>query len=237
ERIGQTYREKSKAVIEAFKANGVRVIQGSPGCVGKLPGCVKGANGSVDDLNLNLCNLRNIGIELAGEENVGFADVFRAMLTAGIEAQKKYATNYAIAGTDGIHPNWAGQTIMAYAFLKAFGLDGQLGTFTVDLMQNKMTTSKGHEVISGNDGAFQIKSSKYPFCGCEPSGQVAAAYPACDSDNLEKDNSIRSAMTLVPFSAELNRFMLVATGKAQKYQVSWGTQSKSFSADQLKRGI
>jgi len=32
DRIGQTYREKSTAIVEAFKTNGVRVVQGSPGC-------------------------------------------------------------------------------------------------------------------------------------------------------------------------------------------------------------
>src|SRR6266487_6078862 len=34
ERIGQTYREKSTAIVEAFKAAGTRVVLGSPGCVG-----------------------------------------------------------------------------------------------------------------------------------------------------------------------------------------------------------
>src|SRR5882724_9459278 len=107
ERIGQTYREKSTAIIEAFKANGVRVIQGSPGCVGKIPFWVKTATGTVEDLNLNLCNLRNIGIEIAHAEHVGFADVFWPMLTAGMAAHKEYGTNYAIAGKDGVHPGWA----------------------------------------------------------------------------------------------------------------------------------
>src|SRR5690349_20973250 len=57
DRIGNTYRSNSVAIVEAFKANGVRVIEGSPGCVGKMPGWVKSANGTVDDLNMNLCNL------------------------------------------------------------------------------------------------------------------------------------------------------------------------------------
>src|SRR5437773_2508114 len=34
ERIGETYRTNSTAIVEAFKAHGARVIQGSPGCVG-----------------------------------------------------------------------------------------------------------------------------------------------------------------------------------------------------------
>src|SRR5438067_13002584 len=37
DRIGQTYEEKSAAIVEAFKANGARVVVGSPGCVGKMP--------------------------------------------------------------------------------------------------------------------------------------------------------------------------------------------------------
>src|SRR2546421_6314220 len=45
ERNGQTYREKSTAIGEAFKANGTRVVQGSPGCVGKMPSWVKSASG------------------------------------------------------------------------------------------------------------------------------------------------------------------------------------------------
>src|SRR5262249_38208543 len=126
ERIGKTYRENSLAIVEAFKANGVRVVQGSPGCVGKRPGRGN-VNGSTDDLNLNLCKLRNIGIEIAQKEQTRFADVFWPMLTAGDEARNRYATNYAIAGGDGVHPNWAGHTVMAYAFLKALGCDGDLG--------------------------------------------------------------------------------------------------------------
>ena len=51
ERIGKTYREKSEAMVQAFKANGVRLVLGSPGCVGKVPGWVKGTNGTVEDLN------------------------------------------------------------------------------------------------------------------------------------------------------------------------------------------
>ena len=119
DRIGQTYRDSSTAIVEAFKANGARVVQGSPGCVGKVPSWQKRTNDTVLDLNLNLCHLRNIDIEIAEKERVGFADVFWPMLTAGVEAQQRYGANYAIAGHDGVHPGWAGHTVMAYAFLKA----------------------------------------------------------------------------------------------------------------------
>ncbi len=237
ERIGTTYRQNSAAIIEAFKANGARVIQGSPGCVGKMPGWVKSADGTVENLNLSLCRLRNIGIELAQKERAGFADVFWPMLTSGVAAQKQYGTNFAIAGADGVHPGWAGHTVMAYAFLKALGLDGEIGTFIVDLEKRTMKAGNGHELVSTADGVFRIKSSRYPFCACVPGGQKAASYPDCRNDDQTKDNSIRSAMTLIPFNQQLNRLMLVARNGRGGYKVTWGDESKSFSATQLARGV
>src|SRR5206468_11107768 len=133
-------------------------------CVGKMPGWVQSANGTVRDLNLNLCTLRGIGFELAEKEGVGFADVFGPMYNAGLKAQAQYAPTYAIAGGDGVHPGWAGHTIMAYAFLRALGLDGDIGTYTVDLKAGKATASAGHEVVSASKSEVQIKSTRYPFC-------------------------------------------------------------------------
>jgi lysophospholipase L1-like esterase len=238
EKIGDTYRENSVAIVEAFKANGARVVQGSPGCVGKMPSWVKTANGTVEDLNLNLCNLRNIGIDIAEKEDVRFADVFWPMMTAGVQARAKYGTNYAIAGKDGVHPGWAGQTVMAYAFLRSLGLNGDLGRFQMDLGRNRLSATAGHELLSGGKGEYQIKSTRYPFCPCEPAALAAASYPKCESDNLESDASIRSALTLIPFDKELNKFEFrVSNGKAQNYKVTWGQESKTFSADQLNAGI
>jgi hypothetical protein len=238
DRIGQTYREKTTAIVEAFKAHDARVILGSPGCVGKVPGWRKTTNDTLVDLNLNLCNLRNIDIEIAQKEKVGFADVFWPMLTAGAEAQKKYGSSYAIAGGDGVHPGWAGHTVMAYAFLKAMGLNGEIGIFTVDAGKNRMKASKGHEVVRSADGEFHIRSTRYPFVPCVGNQDTAASYPICDKDSVEKDNSIRSAMTLIPFNQDLNRLLLVVkNGKAAAYEVTWGAESKTFTAEQLARGI
>jgi lysophospholipase L1-like esterase len=237
EQIGKTYREKSAAIDEAFKANGVRVVQGSAGCVGKMPTWVKSANGTVEDLNLNLCTLRNIGIEVAEQEKVNFADVFWPMLTAGVQAREKYGADYAISGKDGVHPGWAGHTVMAYAFLKAFGLNGDIGVFSVNLKANTMKVSKGHEVISQKDGEFQIKSSRYPFCACVPETNGPPTFPVCGSDDVTKDSSIHSAMTLVPFNQELNRLMLVVKNGKGDCTVTWGAASKSFTSEQLAHGV
>ncbi len=221
--IGADYRANSLAIIRAFKANGVRMIHGSPGPVGKMPSWVKTATGTVEDLNLSLLTLRNSGIEMAKQEKVGFADVFWPMFTGGYFAQKKYGPDFMIAGKDGVHPGWAGQVVMAYAFLKAMGLDGDIGTFTVDLKKDKATTSMGHDAVSGANGEFTFKSSRYPYC-------------ATGAENV--DSSVRGGMSVVPFNQDLNRLMLVAKGgTAKKYKVTWGTETRSYTKEELAKGV
>ena len=223
ERIGKTYREKQMEIVESFKAHGTRVILGSAGPVGKMPSWVRTASGTVEDLNLNLVELRNIDIGLAQKEKVRFADVFWPMFLAQSEVPSRFGTNYAVAGKDGVHPGWAGHTVMAYAFLKAMGLKGEIGTITVDLKSNKAKVSKGHEVIAVRDGEFEIRSDRYPFCATGPA---------------DSDNSIRSGMLLVPFNQNLNRLMLVAKrGQGKNYKVTWGSESKVYPAEHLAAGV
>ncbi len=223
EEYAKTYRDASRAVIEAFKKHGVRVIQGSPGTVGKMPAWVQRAQGTIEDLNHSLAQFRNVGLELATEEQVGFADVFCPMLVGGFEAKQRYGAEFMIAGKDGVHPGWAGHLVMAYAFLRAMGLDGEIGTFTLDMTDGKATASEGHRVLAAEPGRVEIESSRYPFC---------ASGPAND------DASIRSGMTLVPFNDRLNRLMLVVRNAAPgRYRVTWGEASKTYTADELTRGV
>ncbi|MBI5687680.1 MAG: SGNH/GDSL hydrolase family protein [Verrucomicrobia bacterium] len=223
DRIGNTYCEKTTAIVQSFKQAGARVVLGSPGCVGKMPHWVKTASGTVEDLNLSLCKLRNMDIEIAAKEQVAFADVFWPMFTAGFEARQKYAPDYAIAGKDGVHPGWAGQLVMAYAYLKAMGLDGNIGTFTVDLASGKATVTAGHKVVSSKAGEITLESRRYPFCA---------------AGDEKSDGSIRSAMTLIPFNQTLNRLTLAGkNGKAKSYKVTWGTETRTYSTEQLARGV
>jgi lysophospholipase L1-like esterase len=237
DQIGQVYVDSQTAIVDSFKANGVRVILGSAGSVGKIPPWAPKMDDTLLDLNLSLCQFRNLDIGIAKKEGVGFADVFWPMLTAEFTAQKEYRPDYALNGNDGVHPGWAGHTIMAYAYLKAMGLDGHIGTFTVNLKRNKMKVSAGHRVVSGQDGTFVIESSRYPFCPCT-AGPTAAEYPACSQTDPGSDQTILSGMSLVPFNQDLNRLMLIAkNATAQNYAVTWGDDRKSFAGDQLTKGI
>ena len=239
DRIGDTYRTNQEMIVDTFKHWGVRVILGSAGSVGKVPTWQKDrALYTVDELNSNLGTLRNIDAELATRMGVGFADVFGPMLNAGTIARQRYGTNFNISGADGVHPNWAGHTVMAYAFLKGMGLDGEIGTFTVDLKKNQMKTTAGHEVVGANTGEFQIKSARYLFCPCEPEGAAVRHYPVCGKTEISRDDNIEAGMALVPFNQDLNRLtLIVKNGSAKQYSVTWGDQKKNFSAEQLAQGI
>ena len=223
EATAKWYRENYGAVAKGLKDVGARVVIGSPGPVGKMPSWVKTARGTVEDLNLNLCAFRNIDIELANELEVRFADVFWPMYTNLWAAKKRYGAAYEVSGNDGIHPDWAGHLIMAYAFLKGLGCDGNIGTITVDLAKQTATASAGHQVTKVSNGDITLTSTRYPFCA---------------TGALDQHHSIRSGMTLVPFLLELIRLVLIATGgAAAKYTITWGTESRIYTKEQLATGV
>lgn len=220
---GEWYRDNYTTVVRGLKNVGARVVLGSPGSVGKVPAWTKSEAYSLEDLNLNLATFRNIDIDIAAKEGVRFADIFWPMLKLDHEAQQRFGADYAVPGKDGVHPGWAGQLVMAYCFLEAMGLDGEIGTVTVNLADSRAVGSAGHTVKSVSDGVLTVVSSRYPFCA---------------EGDIDSDGSIRSGMTLVPFNEELNRFRLKATGgNAANYKVTWGPSTKTYSADQLAEGV
>lgn len=220
---GEWYQGQYGTVVRSLKDAGARVVLGSPGCVGKVPGWTQSDQYTLNDLNQNLATFRNIDVALAARENVRFADVFWPMLKADAEARQRYGPDYAVAGKDGVHPGWAGQLIMAWTYLRSMGLDGDLGSVTVDLAQGQAGATGGHEVKSFSDGTVSLVSTRYPFCATGAS---------------DKDDSIRSGMTLVPFNQELNRFILKLAGAGSgQYAVTWGGTTREYSAVELSTGI
>jgi lysophospholipase L1-like esterase len=224
ESIAKEYRANQTAVVRLFKQSGCRVILGSSGIIDSVPHWVKSAKGTQQDLNLALSRFRNITVETAVSEGTGFADVYRPMLLADLTTKRQFGPEFKVAGKDGVHPGWAGQVIMAYAYLKAMGIDGNLGSITWDAASDKATGEGGHAVTACSGGNLSILSEKLPF-------SPGPGEPA-------NDNSIRAGLALVPFDSELNRLTLKITNpKAAAYQVTWGTVSKRYPAAELAAGI
>jgi hypothetical protein len=221
--IGGAYASNMTDIILAFQSVGARVVAGSPGCIGMSNPPWGNTNDGPKVKNISLCVLRDIDIEIAQVEHVGFADVFWDMYLAQFQALQKYGDTYTLAGKDSVHPGWSGHLIMAFAFLKALDVPGEIGTFTVDLAADKAIVTKGHELISYAGGNLTIKSSRYPFCA---TGEV------------NNPDSLRSGMALVPFNQDLNRLMLVVKGgQAGNYKITWGLTTRAYSTQQLAEGI
>jgi len=224
---GRWYEDHYTAIVRRFKEHDVRVVVGSPGCAGKIASWVGSRAGTLEQHNIHLCALRDIAMDVAEKEDVRFADVFWPMLQAQVFAPDQHPSTledpYLVAGDDGIHPGWAGQVIMAWSYLRAMGLDGEIGTITVDIESGAATASDGHSVQSFENGTLQLVSSRYPFCA---------------RGDLDDDGSIRSGMTLVPFPEDLNRFVLKVSGDLPgTYRVQWGDAVREYSAEELINGV
>jgi lysophospholipase L1-like esterase len=220
--IAALYRQNLTAMAAKFRAAECDLLLGSPGIIDSVPGWVQSATGTQQDLNLALCQFRNIGIEVAAAGELRFADVYRPMLIADFEAKKAHGKDFKVAGKDGVHPGWAGQVVMAYAFLSGLGLDGDLGTIVID--GEKAQASGGHEVKSFADGKLAITSRRFPF--------------SPGAGDVGNDDSVRAGLALVPFNAELNRLTLtIVQPNAANYSVKWGAETRDYSAEQLAAGV
>jgi len=148
------------------------------------------------------------------------------MLQAAWEGERRYAvgTNaFALPGKDGLHPNWSGHLVMAHCFLRALGLDGGIGAFTVDLQGARADATAGHTVESFTNGELTVTSTRYPFC---------------DGGATNDTTTIRAGMSLIPFNQELNRLTLVVKNVgAPRCQVIWGDATNTYTAEQLAAGV
>jgi len=216
------YRAAMASIIKQFKDAGVRVVVGSPGVVDSFT--YRKDPEQAIKYNQTLSQLRDICKQLAQENGVVFADVFGAMNDAMTKAKEKYGKEYPLAGDDGVHPGPNGHLVMAYAFLKAMGVDGNIGEIKVDLSSGEATASDGHKVDSSQGGVVSITSTRFPFCFY--------------GDDLKDQSSTKGATEFVPFNQDLNRLMLVVSGgNADKVKVTWGKSSKEFAATDLAKGI
>lgn len=216
------YRKMQTGIVQKFKKAGVReIIVGSPGCVD--PNTFKKEVGATV-YNQTLAGLRDIAREVASAEGVRFANVYDPMLAVTEKGKAKYGPQYHVAGADGFHPAQNGHLVMAYAFLKALGVDGHIGTITVDLAKGSAEATQGHKVLSAANGAVEVESACYPFCFY---------------GDPKSPDATRGVIEFFPFNEELNRFLLIAKGGEAnaRYKVTWGNTSKEFSGAELEKGI
>jgi lysophospholipase L1-like esterase len=220
---GDAFRQAMTASVEKLKAGGVReIIVGSPGCVD--PAAFAHPKTSADEYNKTLDALRGIAQEVAQKEGVGFADVHTPMMEVMAKSKAAYGDKYLFVAGGGVHPGNNGHLVMAYAFLKALGCTGDIGTITVDLEAGKADGTPGQKVASFQNGTLEVESTRYPFC--------------FQGSPDKPEQTTASVLNFFPFNADLNRYILIVKGiKGTKAKITWGTTSKEFSAVDLAKGI
>lgn len=214
------YRASTERIIQTLKKGGVRlVVIGGPGAVDTTtfqrttPGIY----------NQTLSELSAIAREVAEKNEAVFADVHTPMMAAMAAAKAKYGEAHHVGGKDGVHPSENGHLVMAYAFLKALGCDGNIGTLTCDLKAGQTTATDGHTILSSEGGVIEVESTRYPFCFFGEAGTPESTLGMAEC---------------LPFNEDLNRFRLVVTNApAEKYRVTWGSATKEFPAAALANGI
>lgn len=215
----KAYRTAMTKVVNLMKASGVRmIVVGSPGIVD--PVSYRGGRENADVYNLTLKALADEAKGIAVQENVVFADVYSAMMESAVNARAKYGEDYKIAG-DGVHPYPGGHLPMAYAFLKALGCDGSIGTVTVDFSAQTATCDPAQKVLGVEGGTVKLESTRYPF--------YLAGAPASGSP--------WGMAQCMPFNEELNRYMLVVRNAPVKAKVTWGATSREYTKEALEKGV
>jgi lysophospholipase L1-like esterase len=212
--IGASYEKWMRLVLEGLKKVGVtHIVAGSPGAVDTRWFVKSGA--TADQYNDTLAHLRDIDKKLAAEYHTAFANVHDEMIHAMAAAKAKLGPDYDVGGRDGVHPGANGHLLMAAAFLKGLGLDGNIGNITLD-MKGASAGSEGH-AVTGSHGIAEIESIKLPFY-------------------LEPE--MRKITAFCQFNEELNRYTLrVKNLSTAKAKVTWGTEVKEFTKEQLTAGI
>jgi lysophospholipase L1-like esterase len=233
---GANFDKTMRAVLALLADKGVkhRIVAG-PGAVDDLFGREKpddffrGAkpNGltAAQAQNVTLRHFRDFGRAAAVDTGSAFADVHNRMLDSYTRAKKDLGADYGLGPNGSVHPSPNGHFLMAHELLRALGCDGEIGTIDVD-MKGEARASAGHSVVRFSGGAVVLDSSKYPFCYHYD--------PVADKDL----QSLASILPYVPFGKDLNRLVLkVANLGAPRADVTWGTQTKSFTRDELAKGV
>ncbi|HNQ35350.1 MAG TPA: GDSL-type esterase/lipase family protein [bacterium] len=214
----EAYRVNLLRAVDLFQANGGRV--GLASCALLGPGWGK----NVEE-NRRFVHVSDLNRRVAREKGAAFAEVTAAMNEALTKLKKTHGPDYDIVRGDGGHGSWHGHMAIAIAFLRSLGLQSELARIEYEPAAGRATASTGHKVIKAGPEELVLESTRYPFCFLykHPAPDVAEMWDVAEALN---------------FFEEFNRFTLVVKGlEPGDYEVTWGRERRTFSAERLARGI
>ncbi len=144
--IVRNYRAGLEKVIANFQRGHTRtIIVGSPAVVDSFYfKNSKHPDVTAAQFNETLGQMGAIAKEVAAAKGVVFADLHTPMMEAMAKAKAQLGERYPFSSeNDGVHGGPNEHLVMAYAFLKAMGFDGHVGTIAYDDSTGQATATEG----------------------------------------------------------------------------------------------
>jgi lysophospholipase L1-like esterase len=220
ERNLEIYDENMRKLMDALTKAAARLILIQPSIFDQtttLAGAGLNTFGSNDAIGK--CALKIEG--WAKEYHAGIVDFYGEMNEINLREQKK-DPNFTLVGKDRIHPGPVGHFVMAYTFLKAQNMPGEVASIEVNAKKEKAGA-----LVNGEVRHIRKSASGVEFDAFEKSLPMVVP------------DAAKAALDLVPFMSELNRETLTVSGLAKGDYVLKidGEDVGSYSAVQLANGV
>ncbi len=215
--ILQRYGDGMKELVRLLKAAKVRVVLLTPGMVDHAQNKdLKAVNYSGKSLRI----LADFVLELAKREKLPVFDIHRLM-TQVDTAAKKVDSKFTMI-PDSVHPDPAGQLVMAYGLLQAMGVPPLTESAEIDVAAGKAKCRKGMKVsgVKALDHGYEFKVK----LACPPFFVEPVA---------------RKVLPFLPFQETYNSLSLsFRGGAAERYFFKSGSsRSESLSFKELRKGV
>lgn len=146
-----TYAAEMKSLVESLTANGARVVVITPGCIDddKRPGL------AAVKYNETLAAFAKAARKLAKDADCLAIDLHTPMLQ--FQTRRKKADAEFSMIPDGVHPNPAGQTFMAYTILRGLGAEAMPKLGSIDVRSGK---GDGLRIVKSDDGPVVLETTE-----------------------------------------------------------------------------
>ena len=221
--IAQNFETPSRKILEKFKAAGTETVLGGPGAVDtRYFNANKPSGTSPEVYNQNLAGLSAIAEKIAPQYGARFVPLHQTLRNVMAKAKAANGEDFDVCGRDGVHPGANGHLVMAYVFLKGLGVSGDIASLLFNYTDSTVTPSQGQKVLSVNGGVIELESTRYPFC----------------FSGKPNEPNTASMLPYIPFNDDLNRFIFKVAGLPwSKAKVTWGNTSKTFTKEELEKGV
>lgn len=159
---------------------------------------------------------------LAASRGFSVIDMHGAVNHINAVAQKSVGGSFTVIGSDRVHPDEAGNMMMAYLFVKAQRLPGLVSAVTIDAKTKAVSASERCTVT-----------------GLSAAGKSIVFTALAESLPFPVDPAAKTALRFIPFTDEFNRELFSIKNLAPgSYALSIDSENiGTFTAVELDRGV